>query len=174
MKVQNKNLIFIIIIFIVILLIFSINFIILHNEKLKESKYEIYHEVYRDLIFAKIKLSKKYKFERLTMGTSTAHALFNHRQCKMAKIIVFGMTYREFYEYLKAFYINTAIATSAFMLPEAMTSENSISLSFGVSKPISVTAIAAITTRAISIGRKFSTMYRSKPGMPILVDGNGL
>lgn len=115
MKVQNKNLIFLIVIFIVILLIFSINFIILHNEKLKESKYQIYHEVYRDLIFAKIKLSKKYKFDRLTMGTSTAYALFNHRQCKMAKIIVFGMTYREFYEYLKAFYTIHNEAVTMFL-----------------------------------------------------------
>ena len=70
--------------------------------------------------------------------------------------------------------MNTAIASSAFMLPDTKTSENSISLSFGVRRPISVTAIVPITTRAISVGRRFSTMYRSKPGMPIFVDGNGL
>lgn len=104
MKQANKNLIFLIFILIFILLIFAINFAILHNEKLKESKYEIYHEEYRDLIFAKIKLSKKYKFDRLTMGTSTTYSLFDPQKCKMARIIVFGMTYREFYEYLKAFY----------------------------------------------------------------------
>lgn len=115
MKESNKNLIFLIFILIFILFIFATNFVLLHNETLKESKYEIYHEEFRDLIFAKIKLSKKYKFDGLTMGTSTTYSLFDSKKCKMARIIVFGMTYREFYEYLKGFYAIHNEPTAMFL-----------------------------------------------------------
>lgn len=104
MNGKNNNLIFISLLFVCLLSVFALNYFMLKDEMKSEPRYEIYHAETRDLVFIKLKLSKKYDFDKFVMGTSTTYSLFDPSRSELARLVVFTMTYREFYEYLKAYF----------------------------------------------------------------------
>lgn len=104
MSEKNHKLIFIKLLLIFLLSVFAFNYFMFKDEMKSESEYDIYNDETRNFVFIKLKMSKKYDFDKFVMGTSTTNSLFDPSRKKLAKLIVFSMTYNEFYEYLKAYF----------------------------------------------------------------------
>ena len=103
MKSINKNLIFILTFFACIFFIFLFNYFMLNHSVDDNSSYEILYDEDKDSVFTKLKMSKNYKFDKFILGSSTEAGLLNFSSPRVAKIIVYGMTYKDFYENMVVF-----------------------------------------------------------------------
>lgn len=103
MKSINKNLIFILTFFACIFFIFLFNYFMLNHSVDDNSSYEILYDEDKDSVFTKLKMSKNYKFDKFILGSSTEAGLLNFSSPQVAKIIVYGMTYKDFYENMVVF-----------------------------------------------------------------------
>lgn len=96
MKSISKNLIFILTFFACIFFIFLFNYFMLNHSVDDNSSYEILYDEDKDSVFTKLKMSKNYKFDKFILGSSTEAGLLNFSSPQVAKIIVYGMTYKDF------------------------------------------------------------------------------
>lgn len=103
MKSISKNLIFILTFFACIFFIFLFNYFMLNHSVDDNLSYEILYDEDKDSVFTKLKMSKNYKFDKFILGSSTEAGLSNFSSPRVAKIIVYGMTYKDFYENMVVF-----------------------------------------------------------------------
>ena len=103
MKSISKNLIFILTFFTCIFFIFLFNYFMLNHSVDDNLSYEILYDEDKDSVFTKLKMSKNYKFDKFILGSSTEAGLLNFSSPRVAKIIVYGMTYKNFYENMVVF-----------------------------------------------------------------------
>ena len=100
MSRKRQNIIFFSVIFLLFFAVFVCNYFL--NNSFEQ--YDINKSTSRDLVFTNIKRSHKYSYDKIVMGTSTTFSMYDGPKINVPRIIVYSMSYKEFYEYMTAFF----------------------------------------------------------------------
>ncbi len=102
MNKKRQNIIFLSVIFLLFLAVFVCNYYLNNVEEIEQ--FDINKSTSRGLVFTNIKKSHKYSYDNIVMGTSTTFSMYDSPKINVPRIIVYCMSYKEFYEYMIAFF----------------------------------------------------------------------